>query len=313
METVEATIVDISIDHHRRGPDEQEIDVTYEVDGVVYSRELATDTTVSFAPGIAANYSIGDKLQIFYNPQNPEIIAAPRSVSVGNVFFWIGFILFLAATASLIHMLKSRRKFLVTQEEYEKEKRDAKNAELLEKSGEKIRWQYFNTYIYGMLSFIPAIITMIITLEIRVGNLDIWQIILEMLEATPVMVAMYGIFIGPFVVLSIFNRFCFGKVVGVVNESTLFLKNREIPLNSIKEIIYHPEISSKSDPGYTHAVIVVQAKNKTEKINAVHFPIYGLRIIKKYNANIKLRFSKTIWFFVLFPTVASIVLGLLLG
>jgi len=124
---------------------------------------------------------------------------------------------------------------------------------------------------------------------------------------------MYGIFIGPFVVLSIFNRFCFGKVVGVVNESTLFLKNREIPLNSIKEIIYHPEISSKSDPGYTHAVIVVQAKNKTEKINAVHFPIYGLRIIKKYNANIKLRFSKTIWFFVLFPTVASIVLGLLLG
>ena len=311
METVEATIVDITLDYNRRGPDEQEIDITYEVDGVVYKRELATDTAISFEAGLAANYSVGDKLQIYYDPQNPEIIASPRSVSVGNVFFWIGFILSALAIGCLIYLLKKRKKFLVTQEEYEKEKRAAKNADLLEKNGEKKRCQYFNIPIYAMLSFAPTVAVIVIGLELLEGDFNIRSLISETLEATPVVLVMWCIFIGPLVILSVLNRFCFGKVVCVVNENTLFIKNRDIPINNIKEIAYHPRFASRYE--YCYATISVQSNNKLEAIDVNHFPLYGIRKIKKYNPNIKVKCDKYIWFYPLLPTVIVLVLLLIIG
>ena len=92
-----------------------------------------------------------------------------------------------------------------------KSKKQAKSLEEIE--GQKIRWQYFNTWIYMMLAIIPAVPVMIIMGELREGNFDIWNVIVEMSGATPVIIAMYGIFIGPFAILSIFNRFCFGKLL----------------------------------------------------------------------------------------------------
>ena len=121
MERIEATIIDIDLDMHIRGPNEQEIYISYEVDGTVYERQLGTDTSVSFAAGIGAHYSVGDKVEIFYDPQNPEVIASPRSVVVG--YFYMGiFALSLAGGGWLLFfLLKHKRKFLVTQAEYEKE------------------------------------------------------------------------------------------------------------------------------------------------------------------------------------------------
>lgn len=137
MNSLEATIVDIDFDVHLRGPDEQKIYIEYVVDGVVYNRELETDTSISFAAGIGAHYSVGEKVQIFYNPQNPEIIASPRSVSVG--YFWLIFaLLFLGLVLfTLWWMIKSRQKFLVTQEEYDKEGEELKKSKLAEKQQKK--------------------------------------------------------------------------------------------------------------------------------------------------------------------------------
>jgi hypothetical protein len=129
MKPLEATIVDIDNHIRVRGIDEQEIYIEYVVDGVVYSRELKTDTKISFfSAGEGAHYSIGDKTPIFYDPQNPEIIASPRSISVG--YYWlIAALIFLAITLlCLIIMLITRRKFLVTQEEYDKELEDLKRS-----------------------------------------------------------------------------------------------------------------------------------------------------------------------------------------
>lgn len=137
MKPLEATIVDIDYDIHVKGPDEQEIYIEYVVDGVVYSRKLETDTVISFAAGRGANYSIGDKIPIFYDPQNPEIIASPRSQSVG--IFWLIFaLLFLALILfALLLVIKSRRKFLVTQEEYDKEGEELKRSKLAKKKQKK--------------------------------------------------------------------------------------------------------------------------------------------------------------------------------
>lgn len=137
MKPLEATIVDIDYDIHVKAPDEQEIYIEYVVDGVVYSRKLETDTVISFAAGTGANYLIGDKIPIFYDPQNPEIIASPRSQSVG--IFWLIFaLLFLALVLfALLLVIKSRRNFLVTQEGYDKEGEELKKSKLAKKQQKK--------------------------------------------------------------------------------------------------------------------------------------------------------------------------------
>ncbi len=137
MQSLEATIVDIDFDIRFRGPDEQEIYIEYEVDGITYSRELKTDTAISFAAGSGAHYSVGDKIDVFYDPQNPEIIASPHSVGVG--YFWLIFALFslVLVLFALWWMIKSRRKFLVSQEEYDKEDEELKRGKLQEKQQKK--------------------------------------------------------------------------------------------------------------------------------------------------------------------------------
>ena len=193
-----------------------------------------------------------------------------------------------------------------------KAKKQVKSLEEIE--GKKIRWQYFNTFIYIMLAFIPAVPVMIIAQELRKGNLNIWNIIVEMSGATPVMIVMYGIFIGPFVILSIFNRFSFGKLLGVVTEDTLFLENREIPITDINKIVYHPRIMTRRSISFSYATIFIRTKaNNMKPLDVVHFPMYGLKEIKKYNKDIKLSCDKYIWFLILCPTVISAILGFLLG
>ncbi len=137
MKPLEATIVDIDLDVHLRGPDEQEIYIEYIVDGVVYNRALETDTAISFAAGTGAHYSVGDKMQIFYDPQNPEVIASPRSLSVGVVFAVICLFGLALVVFALIVVLKTHRRFLVTQEEYDKEGEGLKRSKLAEKQQKK--------------------------------------------------------------------------------------------------------------------------------------------------------------------------------
>ena len=137
MQSLEATIVDIDLDVHVKGPDEQEIYIEYEVDGITYSRELKTDTAISFAAGTGAHYSVGDKIQIFYDPQNPEIIASPRSLGVGAFFAVVGLFGLALVVFALIVVLKTRRSFLVTEEEYDNEGRELKERKLAEKQQKK--------------------------------------------------------------------------------------------------------------------------------------------------------------------------------
>jgi hypothetical protein len=133
MKPLEATIVDVDSHVQPKGLDWQEIYIEYAVDGIVYNRKLKTDTTISFRAGHGAHYSVGEKVQIFYNPQNPEIIASPRSVSVG--YFWLIFALLSLCPVlfALWYVIKRRHKFLVTQEEYDKEGEELRRSKLAKK------------------------------------------------------------------------------------------------------------------------------------------------------------------------------------
>ncbi len=312
METTQATIIDIDLDISVRGPDVQEIYIAYEVDGVVYNRELSTDTGISFAAGTAADYSVGDTVDIFYNPHNPNQIAAPRSVNVGYGVTVLGFIFLAFVVVGFVAILKKRRSFLVTKEEYEKGRQARKNKKLLNKSGKKIRWQYFNAYIYLVLTFTPVVPIMIILLEFKKGNFNIGNVIVDMFGAAPVVLAIYGSLVGPFIVLSILNRFCFGKVLGVVDDSTLFLNDREVDINKIIQIAYHPTVMSRISFKSCYATVIVQSKSgDTESFDVAHFPLYGVKEIKKQNPNIKVSLDKYIWFLAFCPTVIAVVICLL--
>ena len=154
MQSLEATIVDIDLDIHVRGPNEQKIYIEYEVDGITYSRELKTDTSISFTVGSGAHYSIGDKIPIFYDPQNPEIIASPRSQSVG--IFWLIFALLSLALVLFVlwWMIKWRRKFLVTQEEYDKEGEELRRSKLAKKQQDKLKRKKNSVKIRKILKII---------------------------------------------------------------------------------------------------------------------------------------------------------------
>ena len=137
MKPLEATIVDVDSHVRRKGLNWQEIYIEYAVDGIVYNRELKTDTAISFRAGTGAHYSVGERVQIFYNPQSPEIIASPRSVSVG--YFWLIFALFFLCLVlfALWYVIKRRHKFLVTQEEYDKEGEELRRSKLAKKQQKK--------------------------------------------------------------------------------------------------------------------------------------------------------------------------------
>ena len=137
MESIEARVVDVDYDFHVRGPNEQKVYVEYDVDGKSYSRELKTDTTISFAAGTLASYSVGDEVSIFYDPQNPEIIAVPRTVKMG--YFWLIFAIvsLLFFLFLLVVVIKNRRRLLVTPEEYEKEGEGIKKAKKEKRKAKK--------------------------------------------------------------------------------------------------------------------------------------------------------------------------------
>ena len=138
MKTVEATVVNIDYNVHVKGPDEQELYVTYVVDGETYTRGLKTDTTFSFSAGVGAHYSVGDTVEIFYAPHDPSVIAVSRSVYVGNYYMAIGIISLGLVLFAMYWMLKRSRTFLVTQEEYEREKDEIKRRKNARKKEKKL-------------------------------------------------------------------------------------------------------------------------------------------------------------------------------
>lgn len=181
--------------------------------------------------------------------------------------------------------------------------------ELKDSNGKKIRWQYFNTFIYVMLAFFPMPHVMIIVTGLKENNLDL----AEMMEAIPMALIIWGKIVVPLIILSLLNRFLFGKIVGVVCDDGLLLENDFIIWKQIQKITFNPSIPSKFKASYTYASFSIKSDTGIEHtIDILHFPMYGLRKIKEYNPEIKIKLSKyglfTILFIALLPTLFSIII-----
>lgn len=227
--------------------------------------------------------------------------------NVSYFYLSIGLIILVFVLVGCVFLMKNRRKFLVTEEEFKIENSKQKNSELMNINGKKIRWQYFNAYIYLMISFMPAVFVVSLGEEFKKGSFDIWNYIVEMTDEIPGILAISSITIGPLIILSILNRFCFGKVLGVIDDSTLFINAYEINLKDIIEITYHPSFILWNNPGSCFATFAVQSKKGgAESFNMAHFPLYGLKEIQKRNPNVKIRFDKTIIFLAICPVISAV-------
>ncbi len=179
--------------------------------------------------------------------------------------------------------------------------------------GEKIRRQYFNLFIYTMISCIPMICIIVLGLGILSNNYSFSEIPKEIAETVGVGLAVMFVLLSPFIVLSVLNRFFFGKVVSVFSEDGLALENDLIPWKDIRKVSYHPRMPSRYRLEYTYVTVWVKPWGKEGySVDILQFPAYGLKKMKKYCPGITVEREKTtVLFYALLPTVLAIIFTLI--
>lgn len=100
------------------------------------------------------------------------------------------------------------------------------------------------------------------------------------------------------------------KYSGVIDESTLHLESGEIPLEKIEKIVYHPRVMGRGRIVFSYAVLYLKAQKGTKELEIVHFPVYAMRMLKKYNPQIKLKMDSYLWVLILLPTVVFAIIAL---
>ena len=191
--------------------------------------------------------------------------------------------------------------------------------------GEKIRRQYFNVAIYPLLLFVLLVLTMCMITWFGNGTRD------EKIEdMASLMVALLCLAVPllPLIVLSILNRFYFGRVICVLNEKGLYFADgfvdedvffkadgnvRMIKWEHIRKVAYEPDgfHFSAHGSGCRNCAYITTKPYKKEIVAEVnHAPFMLLRKMKKYCPNAKYGFTGFGWFLValyaLLPTVMAI-------
>ncbi len=291
MLTTNATITEIKIDHHssKYGGYDQEMQIVYVVDGHAYNRELATDTSISFEAGYRTHFSVGDVVEIYYNPDDPMEIATRLSDNhAGGMMIFSGVALAFMV-AILILCVVTRKNHLITEQEYKKEKTAKKKIKSVYKNtkGYKIRVQYFNFFLFMEFCGFLMVLTMLIMNTILNG-------VGTKIESPAEVVSLIFVFaalMSPVWILSLLNRRFFGKVVCVIDEERITYQNKIIKWEEIEEITYHagtPSIPTKQTDNGPYVRVV--GNNLDIQIHRA--PLMTLGKVRKYNKNVKVGLSR---------------------
>ncbi len=168
---------------------------------------------------------------------------------------------------------------------FKREKSFRNQADLKIINGERIREQYFNIFIFMevFIVFIPfAIILTINTLSDGIGTkfnsiADVFEFILLAIK-----------YLTPPVVLSVLNLYVFGEIICVLDDVGITFSGGFIRWDSITDIVYVIDFPTKTSFGCCYARVI--GKNLNLKIYSA--PVFLLLRAKKYNKNIKVRYSK---------------------
>lgn len=177
-----------------------------------------------------------------------------------------------------------------------------KNNPLKDISGTPIRHQYFNFPIYIVLFVLLVAFSIITFVPLFEGNFNFSK----WMESAFSCVFMALVFIIPFLVLSVFNRFFFGKIVCVLNEEGINYQDGLIPWNDISCIKYNMTYFGKAY--FQRASIDVICGETLIQIKSV--PLYSLSVAKKFHTDIKIKMDKMLWVIIAILIVASILTAL---
>ncbi len=167
----------------------------------------------------------------------------------------------------------------------DKNSSQSQQIELKDSDGDKIRYQYFNVVIYAGLFIAYMVIVLLAAAALATKSFSFADIFI----AIPLIIT----FLSPFIILSLLNRFLFGKIVCVICDEGLILENDIIPWNNIKKISFEPNsafLTRRSrNVKYTCATVDVKTNESEEySIDILHFPRYGLKRIKKQHPEIEI-------------------------
>lgn len=159
---------------------------------------------------------------------------------------------------------------------------------LREIDGEKIRMQYFIWPILILLFcmfFVPYCM-LVFSLGAEDFDFSNW------LSTVFVSVKICLVFAIPFVILSVLNRHCFGKIICVISPSGIHYKDGLVKWEDITKVEYEIELPGgvpKLERLFCHAIIYT----KKENIKLVHAPMFFISKIKKHNPLFDVKISKS--------------------
>lgn len=157
--------------------------------------------------------------------------------------------------------------------------------------GCKIRWQFFNIPMYALIVIFFVLVIAFFSTSLANGNFEASKYLSNVFLSAKILVS----FALPFVVLSVLNRYCFGKTVCVLSEEGIHCRNAFIEWNKVIKVEYEIELPSKTRMNFSYAKIVTE----NEDIKIVHAPLYILSKIKKMQPHIKTEITKSSKFFVI--------------
>lgn len=159
---------------------------------------------------------------------------------------------------------------------------------LIDIDGIKIRRQYFNIIIYIYLELLMVLIIMFATCEIATHRF----VFLEYLRSVAIAFKLILGLMLPFVILSVFNRYTFGKIVCVLNDEGIHYKDGCIKWDNITEMRYN--VTTFTRIRYAPAFINVICKDKEICITSA--PLLVFRYAKKFRSSIKLKKDNSVLF-----------------
>ena len=109
-ETCEAVVTKTIRDTHQNNfLGLEDVYITYTIGDTEYNRTLSTDTKIAFSQ-VLTNFDVGEKVTIYYKPENPGKIATPESSKNGLLAAISGFIVFVFGLVLLINYIKKYKK-----------------------------------------------------------------------------------------------------------------------------------------------------------------------------------------------------------
>lgn len=155
--------------------------------------------------------------------------------------------------------------------------------------GVKIRRIYLepmvNTFLIVGLNMILVFGVKILQMWIISGNIDDFIKVLFACGIAGILVT-FLIYI-----ICIINKYFFGKILCTICEDGIYLKDTFISWMDIERITYEPEFWKKYlNSGYVDSIyFFIKGQNEPYKVE--HFPIYGYRMVKKKNPEVKIEFK----------------------